>query len=209
MNATKRLSSANESTIYFRTSNKGRISFGIRQIRIGFIRSQCNTPTKEGGLSMTSPFTSPSSSSGESVKPADLQGHLLIIKPVEYKTGIQTSLGEAEAIEVDIVDLDTQTEHASVLFFNVALRAALKSNIGKSVLAKIGQGVAKPGKSAPWILIDETGNADSVAKATAYLAGGISAPAQAAPVATNQVVDGVELTPEIQMLMAKLGAKPF
>jgi hypothetical protein len=95
-----------------------------------------------------------------------------------------------------------------VLFFNVALRAALKSNIGKSVLAKIGQGVAKPGKSAPWILIDETGNADSVAKATAYLAGGISAPAQAAPVA-NTVVDGVELTPEIQMLMAKLGAKPF
>jgi len=158
---------------------------------------------------MTSPFTSPSSSSGESVKPADLQGHLLIIKPVEYKTGIQTSLGEAEAIEVDIVDLDTQTEHTSVLFFNVALRAALKSNIGKSVLAKIGQGVAKPGKSAPWILIDETGNADSVAKATAYLAGGISAPAQAAPVAANTVVNGVELTPEIQMLMAKLGAKPF
>jgi len=209
MNATKRLSSANESTIYFRTSSSGRISIGIRTTRIGFIRSQCNTPIKEGGLSMTSPFTSPSSSSGESVKPADLQGHLLIIKPVEYKTGIQTSLGEAEAIEVDIVDLDTQTEHTSVLFFNVALRAALKSNIGKSVLAKIGQGVAKPGKSAPWILIDETGNADSVAKATAYLAGGISAPAQAAPVAETKTVDGVELTPEIQMLMAKLGAKPF
>lgn len=158
---------------------------------------------------MTSPFTSPSTSSGESVKPADLQGHLLIIKPVEYKTGIQTSLGEAEAIEVNLVDLDTQTEHNSVLFFNVALRSALKSNIGKSVLARIGQGVAKPGKSAPWILIDETGNADSVAKATAYLAGGISAPAVAAPVAANTVVDGVELTPEIQMLMAKLGAKPF
>lgn len=160
---------------------------------------------------MTSPFTSPSTSNGESVKPADLQGHLLIIKPVEYKTGIQTSLGEAEAIEVNLVDLDTNTEHDSVLFFNVALRSALKSNIGKSVLARIGQGVAKPGKSAPWILIDETGNADSVAKATAYLAGGISAPAVAVASGTtpNTVVDGVELTPEIQMLMAKLGAKPF
>jgi len=159
---------------------------------------------------MTSPFTSPSSSNGDSVKPADLQGHLLIINPVEYKTGIQTSLGEAEAIEVNIVDLDTQTEHTSVLFFNVALRSALKSNIGKSVLARIGQGVAKPGKSAPWILIDATTDADAVAKATAYLAGGISAPATPAPVAAaNQVVDGVELTPEIQMLMAKLGAKPF
>jgi hypothetical protein len=155
---------------------------------------------------MTSPFTPPSSSSGESVKPADLQGHLLIIKPIEYKVGIQTSLGEAEAIEVNLVDLDTNTEHNSVLFFNVALRSSLKSNIGKSVLARIGQGVAKPGKSAPWILIDATTDAEAVAKATAYLSGSISAPA--APVA-NQVVNGVEVTPEIALLMSKLGAKPF
>ena len=150
---------------------------------------------------MTSPFTSPSTSSGESVKPADLQGHLLIIKPVEYKTGIQTTLGEAEAIEVDLVDLDNNSEHSSVLFFNIALRSALKPNIGKSVLARIGQGVAKPGKSAPWILIDATTDADAVAKATAYLAGSLT-PA-------NPVVNGVELTPEVAALMEKLGAKPF
>ena len=152
---------------------------------------------------MTSPFTSPATS-GDSVKPADLQGHLLIIKPVEYKTGIQTTLGEAEAIEVDLVDLDTSEEHTSVLFFNIALRSALKSNIGKSVLARIGQGVAKPGKSAPWILIDATTDADAVAKATTYLAGSI-----AAPTTKNAVVNGVELTPEVQALMEKLGAKAF
>lgn len=152
---------------------------------------------------MTSPFTSPATS-GDTVKPADLQGHLLIIKPVEYKTGIQTTLGEAEAIEVDLVDLDTNTAHSSVLFFNIALRGALKPNIGKSVLARIGQGVAKPGKSAPWILIDATTDADAVAKATAYLAGSISAPAP-----SNPVVNGVEVTPEVQALMDKLGAKPF
>ena len=157
---------------------------------------------------MTSPFTSPAVS-GDSVKPADLQGHLLIIKPVEYKTGIQTTLGEAEAIEVDLVDLDTNTAHTSVLFFNIALRGALKSNIGKSVLARIGQGVAKPGKSAPWILIDATTDADAVAKATAYLAGSLT-PAAAAPVAaSNPVVSGVEITPEVAALMEKLGAKPF
>ena len=153
---------------------------------------------------MTSPFTSPATS-GDSVKPADLQGHLIIIKPVEYKTGIQTTLGEAEAIEVDLVDLDTSEEHTSVLFFNIALRSALKSNIGKSVLARIGQGVAKPGKSAPWILIDATTDADAVAKATAYLAGSIAAPASTG----NKVVDGVEVTPEVAALMEKLGAKPF
>jgi hypothetical protein len=149
-----------------------------------------------------SEFSAPASSEA-TVKPADLQGHLLIIKPVEYKTGITTSLGEAEAIEVDLIDLDTNTEHNSVLFFNVALRSALKSNIGKSVLARIGQGVAKPGKSAPWILINATDSQADIDKATAYLAG------SAKSVSAAPVVDGVTVTPEIQALIDKLGAKPF
>ena len=126
---------------------------------------------------------------------------MLIIKPVEYKTSIQTSLGEADAIEVDLVDLDTNTEHTSVLFFNVALKSALKPNIGKSVLARMGEGVAKPGKSAPWILVDATADAEAVAKATAYLASGISAPATPAVSAVD--------SPEVQALLAKLGATPF
>ena len=158
---------------------------------------------KKRSEEMTSPFASPSSLEGSSVKPADLAGHLLIIKPVEYKTGIVTSLGEAEAIEVDLVDLDTATEHKSVLFFNVALRNALKSNIGQQVLARIGQGVAKPGKSAPWILINATDDADAVAKATAYLAGSLTA---ATPAKSENVV---AMTPEIQELISKLGAKPL
>jgi hypothetical protein len=147
-----------------------------------------------------SAFAAPAGQS-ESVKPADLKGHLLIIKPVEYKTSIQTSLGEADAIEVDLVDLDTNTEHTSVLFFNVALKSALKPNIGKSVLARMGEGVAKPGKSAPWILVDATADAEAVAKATAYLASGISAPATPAVSAVH--------SPEVQALLAKLGATPF
>ena len=127
-----------------------------------------------------SAFAAPSGQS-ESVKPADLNGHLLIIKPVEFKTGIQTSLGEADAIEVDLVDLDTNTEHTSVLFFNVALKSALKSNIGKSVLARMGEGVAKPGKSAPWVLVTATDDPAAVAKATSYIAGGFAAAGASAP----------------------------
>lgn len=151
-------------------------------------------------------FSAPASSEA-SVKPADLQGHLLIISPVEYKTGILTSLGEAEAIEVNIVDLDTNTTHDSVLFFNVALRSALKPNIGKQVLARIGQGVAKPGKSAPWILINATDDAAAVAKATAYISGNLSAPVST-PVATaTGAID--PNSPEIQALISKLGAQPF
>ena len=166
---------------------------------------RCLTPTKKQENHM-SDFASPASTE-ISVKPADLQGHLLIIKPTQYRTGIQTSLGEAEAIEVDLIDLDTNKEHSSVLFFNVALRSGLKPNIGKSVLARIGQGVAKPGKSAPWILVNAADNADDVAKATAYLTNQISAPATSAPTASSN--SEVVVTPEIQALIEKLGAKPF
>jgi hypothetical protein len=148
-------------------------------------------------------FAAPASQEGASVKPADLLGHLLIIKPVEYKTGIQTSLGEAEAIEVDLIDLDTNEEHTSVLFFNVKLRSALKSNIGKQVLARIGQGIASPGKSAPFILINAAETPADVEKANAYLAGEIVKGASEQPTTTLTV------TPEIQALIDKLGAKPF
>ena len=147
-------------------------------------------------------FSAPSNNT-ESVKVADLNGHLLILEPLEYKTGIPTVHGEADAIEVKINDLDTGHSHDSVLFFNVALKNALKTKIGQKVLARIGQGTAKPGKSAPWILIDATGDADAVAKANAFIAGGgASAPAPAATASAN-IND-----PAVQALLAQLGAKP-
>lgn len=155
---------------------------------------------------MTNPFESPATSS-EGVKPAELHGHLLIIKPLEYKTGITTSLGEAEAISVDLIDVTTGEEHLNVLFFNIALRNALKPNVGKTVLAKMGQGIAKPGKSAPWILEPVTAQAD-IDKATAVLVAktqsGIVAPAASTPAASS----APELTPEVQALLQQLGAKP-
>jgi hypothetical protein len=147
-------------------------------------------------------FSAPSNNT-ESVKVADLNGHLLILEPLEYKTGIQTVHGEADAIEVRINDLDTGFNHESVLFFNVALKNALKSKVGQKVLARIGQGTAKPGKSAPWILVDATGDADAVAKANAFIAGGSAqAPAPAATASAN-IND-----PAVQALLAQLGAKP-
>jgi hypothetical protein len=146
-------------------------------------------------------FSAPSSNN-ESVKVADLNGHLLILEAIEYKTGIPTVHGDADAIEVRINDLDTGHTHDSVLFFNVALKNALKEKIGQKVLARIGQGTAKPGKSAPWILIDATGDADAVAKANAFIAGA-PAVASAPAVATANVND-----PAVQALLAQLGAKP-
>jgi hypothetical protein len=162
-----------------------------------------NKPTNRKAVGdMT--FAAPSNAN-ESVKVADLAGHLLIITPVEYKTGIPTVHGDAEAIEVNVVDLDTNKEHTSMLWFNVALRNALKTKTGQKVLARIGQGTAKPGKSAPWILIDATGDAAALAKANAYLG---SAPAKPAAAPAAAPVDPNNLSPEIMALLGQLGAKP-
>ena len=145
-------------------------------------------------------FEAPSAAT-ESVKVADLNGKLLIIEPVEYKTGIQTVHGDADAIEVNLVNLDDNTEHNNVLFFNVALKNALKSKVGHKVLARIGQGTAKPGKSAPWILLDATNDAVAVAKANAYIG------AVVPPVATPAAVQApAGITPEVAALLAQLGA---
>lgn len=147
---------------------------------------------------------SPPSMSESGPKVADLAGQLLIITPTEYKTGIKTIHGDAEAVEVSLVNLDTNKTYDSVLFFNVALRNSLKQKIGQKVLARIGQGTAKPGKSAPWILLDATTDAAALAKANAYLGASAPAPAvaAAAPAANGTI------TPEVAALLAQLGAKP-
>jgi hypothetical protein len=154
-------------------------------------------------------FASPGNTSSESVKVADLANHLLIITPTEYKTGIQTVHGIAEAVEVNVYDLDTNTEHNSLLWFNVALRNALKTKINQKILARIGQGQAKPGKSAPWILLDATTDAQALTRANAYLA---APPAPATAPVTPQVATPanptVGLSPEVAALLAQLGAKP-
>jgi hypothetical protein len=116
-------------------------------------------------------FESPASSASQ-VRTADLLGHLAIFSPTEYHQDIPTVNGASDVVVVDVVDLDDNagTEHDGVWFFSVGLRNALKRYVpdGK-VLARIGQGAAKPGKNAPWILLDATGSAADVAKATAYV----------------------------------------
>ena len=147
---------------------------------------------------------SPPSINESGPKVADLAGQLLIITPTDYKIGIKTIHGDAEAVEVSLVNLDTNKSYESVLFFNVALRSALKSKIGQKVLARIGQGTAKPGKSAPWILLDATTDAAALAKANAYLA---TASAPAPAVAAAVPAANGTITPEVAALLAQLGAK--
>lgn len=114
-------------------------------------------------------FDAPSTG-GTGVKPADLEGHVLVVQPLEHVTGISTSFGEKDAIRVNVHDITAKESHEDVLFFGTALIGSLKRDIGKTLLGKLGKGEARPGQSAPWILIDLTSNEKAVKAASTYMA---------------------------------------
>lgn len=114
-------------------------------------------------------FTSPGTSEGSDVKPADLEGHLLVVEPHEYRENIPTSLGDKDAIRVTVHDITDQATYEDILWFPRVLVGSLKNRIGQKVLAVLGKGTAKPGQSAPWVLVDASTEKPAVKAATAYL----------------------------------------
>lgn len=115
-------------------------------------------------------FDAPSQGGG-SLKPADVEGHLLVVEPSEYVAAIATSFGEKDAVRVTVHDITDSETYQDVLLFGTALIGSLKSQVGKRVLGVMTKGTAKPGQAAPWVLEDATGNAKAVKAATAYLIG--------------------------------------
>lgn len=145
-------------------------------------------------------FTAPAAG-GEGFSAADCNGHLLIVDVLGYEPSIPTSLGDKDAIRATVHDVDTGTVYEDTLIFPKLLVSSLKARAGQKVLARLGQGVAKPGQSAPWVLNDETNNAQSVSAAEAHLskytADAYSAPepvaaATPAPAASSQDDAAVE-----------------
>lgn len=131
---------------------------------------------------MTS-FAAPAESAGWTAR--DSLGHLCIFSPTGYETGIKTPFrDDADAVRGVVHDVDTGETFEDTLIFQGGLIGALKNRIGQTVLATVGQGQAKPGQSAPFILTDATGDPAAVAKATkfmeAYQSGQYAAPEQSA-----------------------------
>ena len=150
-------------------------------------------------------FTSPGAASSADVKPADLEGHLLVVEPQEYVENIPTSMGDKDAVRVTIHDISEQVTHEDVLWFPKVLVGSLKGRIGQKVLAVLGKGTAKPGQSAPWILIDATSQGDAVQAATNYMTGLTSASLTADPAEQVAAESG---NPMLAAALGKLGAKP-
>lgn len=137
-------------------------------------------------------FSAPAApTSGDICKPADVEGHLLVIEPSEWLADMKTQMGETDAIRVTVHDINAQQTYTDVLWFSVGLKASLRSMIGQQVLAVMGKGTAKPGQSAPWTLVDASGNEDAVKAATAYLTSRQSE-SFTAPAMTPQPKDALE-----------------
>jgi hypothetical protein len=136
-------------------------------------------------------FSAPAA--GSVLKPAEIEGHLLVVEPREYIQSMSTAMGDSDAVRCTVHDITTKTTYDEVLWFSSVLVGSLKTRIGAKVLGVMGKGVAKPGQTAPWLLNDASGEAAAVEAAKTYLA-------TAAPAAPP--VD------ELAAALDKLGAKP-
>jgi hypothetical protein len=106
----------------------------------------------------SSPFAAPAAP-GAGVKWESLSGRLVLVQPRSIETGIATAFGTAEAVRADVVVLDgtdAGTKYDDALIFPKVLQQQLRGRIDEKVLGRVGQGQAKPGQSAPWILAEAT-----------------------------------------------------
>jgi hypothetical protein len=127
------------------------------------------------------PFDSPASATG--IRWEELNGRLLLITPLSAETGIKTVHGDADAVRANVVVLDgpeAGAEHRDTLIFPKVLQSQVRANIGTSRanLGRLGQGVKKPGQTAPWRLADPTEDDKNLARS--YYAGGVTASADTA-----------------------------
>lgn len=93
--------------------------------------------------------------SGDKLDLKEVNGALLHIQVGEVVRQVQTEYGPSDAIRATVAILDGVKKGEvmeDVLFFPRVLRSQLEQAIGETVLARLGQGTAKAGRSAPWIL---------------------------------------------------------
>lgn len=159
-----------------------------------------------------SQFQQPSPA-GDQFKVSDHVGCLVLIYSREYRENIVTNAGTTDAVAADVHVLDGTDAGQSfrnTLIFGRALIPSLRGAIGGDpVLGRIGQGVAQPGKTAPWML-QPFEDADA-AKATAWLAAnpqGIAPAVQAAPHAYAPPADANGAAPAAPVQAPPVAAAP-
>jgi hypothetical protein len=115
------------------------------------------------------------SSDMATVRPVDVEGHLLVVEPLEFRQGVQTSMGESDAVVCRVHDITASTTYDDVMWFSRVLVGRLSKRIGQKVIGVMGKGDAKPGQTAPWIIVDASSEPKAVKAATDYLTGQVAA----------------------------------
>lgn len=101
-----------------------------------------------------SPFATPAAPGG-GIKWEDHKGALLLIEVLGVQYGVKTAFGESDAVEANITVLDGNGKgerYDAALIFPKLLVAQTKGQVGAKILGRLGQGQAKVGQSAPWLL---------------------------------------------------------
>lgn len=123
----------------------------------------------------------------------ELNGSLVVIWPQSVES-VNTVHGEQDAVRANVLVVDGEKAGEFIedgLVFPRVLVSSLRGKVGRQVLGRIGQGIAKPGQSAPWI-IEKYGDEDvevALAAIAAHQSGQFdsaedtppAAPAKAAP----------------------------
>ena len=110
--------------------------------------------------------------SGDKMDLKTLNGALLYISVNGLKRDIVSDFGTSDAIQADVAVLDGEhkaTTFTDTLIFPKVLVSQLSKSVGAAdpvVVGRLGQGLAKPGKSAPWVLNEPT--AADIEVATKY-----------------------------------------
>lgn len=113
---------------------------------------------------------------GDIIKPSDVVGHLLIVRPIEFLPDFPTSNGNRDAVRVDVADLNANTDsgdwgitYRDALWFGRVLVSGLRRQMGEMVLGWMAQGIGKPGQNPPFQLTDAMGNTEAVRAAQQWL----------------------------------------
>jgi len=109
-------------------------------------------------------------SNSEYTKIADLEGHILLIEPIDYRPSVSTANGNRDAVTATIHDITAGQTHTDFMIFSSSLVGKLKVNIGQQLLVQLDKGIARPGQSAPYTLTDLSDDPGASKDAERYLA---------------------------------------
>lgn len=110
---------------------------------------------------------------GDGIDFKDHLGKLLVIEPLEYiehLPTVHTKPGEkSPAVRANVYVITgptTSDDFIDTIIFPKILQSQTKGLIGEKVCGRLDQGNAKPGQSAPWLMLEAT--ADDLEKAQTW-----------------------------------------